>query len=194
MSGENQPPAEGARVEALLRSGLRLLDLGCGNDKETGALGVDLDPTSDADLPWDLNQTPYPLPESHFERIRLQDVLEHLDDIPAVMREIWRLCAPGGIVDIRTPHYTSHYAYADPTHRHYYSLFSLDFFIEGGVHFRPAWGSRFALVERRVDVGRIHRCLGMKRLAERFPEKYEKYFAHLCPILNMSFRLRAIKE
>ncbi len=171
----------------------RILDLGCGNDKLDGAFGVDWDESSDADLRWDLNNVPYPLPAGHFERVRMQDVLEHLDDIPRVMREVWRLLAPGGIVEIRTPHYTSHYAYADPTHKHYYSLFSLDFFIEDSAFYRPSWGARFALVERRVELGRIHRWMGMKCIASRFPEKYEKYLAYLCPILNMHFRLRAVK-
>lgn len=197
QSTEPNPTAAGpSREETALEvvtPDSRVLDLGCGNDKMEGAYGVDWDSTSDADLQWNLNELPYPLPPDHFEFIRMQDVIEHLDDIPRIMAEVYRLCRPGAEVLIRTPHYTSMYAYADPTHRHYYSLFSMDYFIPGCAFYRPSWGSRFELVERTVDVGKIHRLLGMKWLAENQPEKYEKYLAHLCPILNLHFRLRAVK-
>lgn len=44
------------------------------------------------------------------------------------MEEIHRVCADGAIVRITLPYYSRGNAFADPTHRHYFSLFSFHYF------------------------------------------------------------------
>jgi ubiquinone/menaquinone biosynthesis C-methylase UbiE len=39
--------------------------------------------------------------------ILLDNVIEHLDSIPDAMAELFRLLAPGGRLEIITPHYSS---------------------------------------------------------------------------------------
>jgi predicted SAM-dependent methyltransferase len=63
----------------------RILDLGCGNKKRPGAIGVDGNSRTVADVIHDLNAFPYPFPESNFDEIYLDNVLEHLDNVLGVM-------------------------------------------------------------------------------------------------------------
>jgi SAM-dependent methyltransferase len=114
-----------------VRSAVKILDIGCGNRKKEGAVGLDLSPDSQADIIHDLNSFPYPLPSHEFDRIYCLDVLEHLKDVIRTMEEVHRLSRKGAEVFIRVPHFTSTLTYGDPTHRHFFNTQSLDFFVEG---------------------------------------------------------------
>src|SRR5918999_1597382 len=65
----------------------RILDVGCGSKKYPGAFGIDLSPQTDADVVHDLNRFPWPLEDSRFDEILLQDVLEHLREPYGVFAE-----------------------------------------------------------------------------------------------------------
>jgi SAM-dependent methyltransferase len=45
-----------------------------------------------------------PLPDASFEGVLLLDVLEHVVDEQAVMREVWRVLKPGGTLILSVPH------------------------------------------------------------------------------------------
>ena len=81
----------------------RVLDLGCGNDKLPGAIGIDINPGSAADIVRSLDDTPWPLETSSFDFVRAQDVLEHVDDFIKVVDEIYRVCRDGATVEVRMP-------------------------------------------------------------------------------------------
>ena len=56
------------------------LDLGCGSNKAKGAFGVDIHPYEGVDLVLNVNQTPWDLPDNHFEQIRSLHVIEHVEN------------------------------------------------------------------------------------------------------------------
>jgi SAM-dependent methyltransferase len=51
----------------------------------------------------DLNDGKLPYPDRHFELVTFTEVAEHLENYRAVVREIYRILKPGGIVIITTP-------------------------------------------------------------------------------------------
>ncbi len=75
----------------------RILDLGCGRQKISGAIGIDLNPASDADVIHDLNVFPYPFAGNEFDEVHCDSVLEHLDNFFRVMEEIHRITVPEGL-------------------------------------------------------------------------------------------------
>ena len=81
------------------------IDLGCGMRKEKGAIGIDINPATKADIIHDLNVFPYPLEDNKFDIIFCYDILEHLADTVRVMEEIYRFAKPNAIVIIKVPHY-----------------------------------------------------------------------------------------
>lgn len=58
-----------------------MLDIGCGNKKLLGAIGVDLTAAQRPMLFTNLNSFPYLFEDSSFDEIYLNNTLEHLDDV-----------------------------------------------------------------------------------------------------------------
>ncbi|MCL4382308.1 class I SAM-dependent methyltransferase, partial [Patescibacteria group bacterium] len=54
---------------------------------------------------WDLNQVPLPFEEASFNVLTLIDVLEHVIDPLALLKEAHRLLAPGGRLIISLPNF-----------------------------------------------------------------------------------------
>ncbi|BBK39780.1 hypothetical protein STAQ_48580 [Allostella sp. ATCC 35155] len=96
------------------------LNLGCGSRKLEGFLNVDNAAHCDPDLLVDLEQLPWPFESGSASEIVLSHVLEHLGQSPAVylgiVREIYRVCAPGALVRIAVPHPRHDDFITDPTH------------------------------------------------------------------------------
>ena len=85
------------------------LDVGCGLKRaEPGAIGMDWAAESGAEVVWDVNRRPWPLPDDSFARVDLSHIIEHLDDIVAGMREVHRVARRGARVFLVTPHFSSH--------------------------------------------------------------------------------------
>jgi hypothetical protein len=119
-------------------------------------------------------------------------VLEHLDRLVEVMDEIHRVCRHGAIVRITVPHFTSANAYTDITHRHYFGWFSTHYFT-GENQWSFYTRHRF---ERVTTSLMFHPSLANKvvrRLANRFPEAYERRWAWIFPAWFLYFELRVVK-
>lgn len=168
------------------------LNLGCGNKKRDGWLNVDRAESIKPDQVHDLNQYPYPWPDSSFSEIQAYDVIEHLDDIPAFMNEIWRLGKPQAVVQLTTPHFSCANSYVDPTHQNHLSYFSLDYFTAG-----HPWGyycgSGFEIKHRQIvfTPSLVNRVVS--RMANKDPHCYENRWAWICPAWFLYFELAVIK-
>lgn len=96
------------------------LNLGCGFDKREGWLNVDNFPECEPDRTLDIEQVPWNLPTDGFEYVLMKHVLEHVgaqfDGFAAVMRELYRITQPDGIVEIHVPHVRHDTFWSDPTH------------------------------------------------------------------------------
>jgi len=169
----------------------RILDVGCGDKKATGAVGIDCRVLDGVDLVHDLDQTPWPLPDSSFDLILCSHVIEHTADIPAFLREVHRVGAPGARVRIETPHFSSLDSWTDPSHRHHLSLRSFNFFTEDGYLHQ----GRIFRVER-VGLTFRRSALG-SRLAAFFYRRsrysYERNLAFALPAMNIEAELVVVK-
>jgi SAM-dependent methyltransferase len=168
-----------------------VLDLGCGSQKAPGAVGVDMSADTDADIVHDLDAFPYPLDDASFDQILLQDVIEHLAEPIRVFEELHRISRPGARIQLRTPHFSSVLAYGDPTHRHYFSTLAIRSLAE--PRFAHYTAARFRVVRMCLDMWLPFRALGLSRLANRFPEPYEKYLAFRFPSMNIRAELEVLK-
>ena len=155
---------------------------------------MNLDVTADTkpDVVHNLNVTPWPFPENRFRAINAYDVLEHLDDLLAVMSEVHRICRPGGIVKITVPHYSNWRAFTDPTHRHYFGYSSFDYFTSQSewsfytrVRFKPL--TKKLVFQPTLTNKVVH------RLANRYPKEYEERWAWMFPAWFLYFELEALK-
>lgn len=92
------------------------LNLGCAGFKKNGYINVDWDPAVDPDVLHDLNKFPYPFEENSFDVVEADHVLEHVDRVFTVMKEIHRILKPGGILKIKTPHFSRGFTHVEHTH------------------------------------------------------------------------------
>jgi SAM-dependent methyltransferase len=169
----------------------RVLDVGCGVKKHPGAVGIDVSSDTAADVVHDLDQVPWPLDDSSFDQILLQDVIEHLGDLYAVFGELHRVGRPGARVHIRTPHFSSALAYSDPTHRRFLSAAAVRALAQPGfAHYSAA---RYRVVHVRLDLWLPFRALGIGALANRYTDSYEKYLAFRFPAMNIRAELEVVK-
>lgn len=172
------------------------LDVGCGNSKIPGAVGIDLIPGPQIDVVHDLDQVPWPLESNAFQVIRLWSVVEHLRNLVAVMEEVHRVARPGAMVLIGTPHFSSANAYTDPTHVHFFSGRFLDYFIEGTElqgHYGFYSRARFRLDERRVTLSPFWAGLGITRLMNRMLPAYETYLCSIIRGADVQLKLTVVK-
>jgi SAM-dependent methyltransferase len=168
-----------------------ILDIGCGSSKTPGAVGLDISSDTDADIVHDLDVFPYPIEDSSFDQILMQDVIEHLREPIRVFEELHRLARPGARIQLRTPHFSSVLAYGDPTHRHYFSTIAIRSLAE--PRFAHYTDVRFRVIHMSLDMWLPFRALGLSRLFNRFPDAYEKYFAFRFPTMNMRAEFEVLK-
>lgn len=104
------------------------LNLGSGKCELDGFVNVDWVSSSSRTVVHDLNKFPYPFTDSSVHFILMDNVLEHLDRVDLVMRELYRIGCDGCRVRILVPYYNSKCAVADVTHTHYFSENTLEQF------------------------------------------------------------------
>jgi len=96
------------------------LNLGCGQNLKEGYINVDKFNSFSPDVVCDLEVTPWPFESNSVDEITMYHVLEHLGaDVNvffAVMKEMYRVCAPGAVIHIAVPHPRSDSFDGDPTH------------------------------------------------------------------------------
>ena len=125
------------------------LNLGCGQFPLEGFLNVDNDPGSKADVQIDLSDLDgyRAFPAGYFEIIVMDHVLEHLDDVFAVIVAIHRILRPGGRLEIRVPHFSR--GITHPQHKHGFDVTFPEYVRPG---FRGGYiGVPFELVSMRLD-------------------------------------------
>src|SRR5262245_13129486 len=94
------------------------LDLGCGDDKKDGFIGVDRRPFKGVDHVVDLGNDRWPFEDNSVAEARASHFLEHLTakERTNFVNELYRVLEVGGTCEIICPHWSSSRAYGDPTH------------------------------------------------------------------------------
>jgi predicted SAM-dependent methyltransferase len=84
----------------------KLLNLGCGSTKITGAWNVDMSPDVGADQVQDLRK-PFEMLEGHYSEVYFFHCIEHLEKKyhPFVLDQIWRVMELGGKLIISYPEF-----------------------------------------------------------------------------------------
>jgi predicted SAM-dependent methyltransferase len=91
------------------------IDLGCGESKQPGWVGIDARDLNGVDIVCDLNKG-IPIEDDTVDIVKASHILEHIPDTIKIMSEIWRVCKNNSQVAIAVPHYKSIGAWQDPTH------------------------------------------------------------------------------
>lgn len=168
------------------------LEIGCGNNKIKGAIGVDIKRTKATDLISDLNSF-LPFKDCTFDIIYAVDVLEHVKDVILVMEEIHRVAKNGSKVFIRVPHFSSTHAYGDFTHKHFFSSESFKYFTGDFEQYDHYSSARFEKINITINFWKLNTINGISFLANKFPVFYEKYIPFIFTAMNIEIELKVRK-
>jgi SAM-dependent methyltransferase len=80
------------------------LDLGCGNSKRPGFVGLDQFPGEQVDHVLDLTADPFPFPDDSVDEVFSAHFLEHIEEPNHVFSEIGRVCRDGARIEFWTPY------------------------------------------------------------------------------------------
>ncbi|MER3419541.1 MAG: hypothetical protein C4290_03020 [Chloroflexota bacterium] len=139
------------------------LDIGCGRSKFKGTLGVDLVPLPGVDVVADLTRG-LPFRDSSVSEIYTSHTLEHVENLPAVMEELWRVCKPNALVHIWVPHASCPFVtWIDPTHKRGMTIETFSYFNPATNHLSYYSKARFEIVHARLNLSTI----GMRRAGLR---------------------------
>ena len=172
-----------------------ILDIGCGLRKiDPKAVGIDVSPDSAADVVWDLDRLPWPVPDAAFSRIHMSHIIEHVADIVATMKEVHRIARPGADVYVVTPHFSSHNSYTDPTHRHHLAAATFEYFTNREFATFSGHGCGFELIGVELTFGGNFVLDNLGRfIARRSLQWYERHGAWIFPALDIRAHLRVSK-
>jgi len=161
---------------------MKILDIGCSRNKIKGAVGLDIDPNSDADIIHDLTK-PLPIQDNEYDIIYCKHLLEHLDtprDVTNLIKEIYRVSKPGARVIFEVPHFSYYVSYSDITHKRYFSFFMLDKLVNLIPH---------KTVKKEIKFYKTFRFFGIKALANKFKEDYERFWTYIFPAETIWFEI-----
>ena len=180
------------------------LDIGCGKRKKQGFIGIDIDKNGDADIIASVLDLPFNT--NSVDEIYSGNVLEHIENLELLMKEIYRVLKPGGKKHIAVPHFSNPYYYSDPTHKNFFGLYSFYYYSDNQKDIRrkvPAYYFKekfdvidieltfFSLIPFLRPLARFFGWLvNSSRLTQ---EVYEWYFSRFFPCYGIKVILKSIK-
>ena len=171
---------------------MKILDLGCGNAKEEGAVGIDYRSCPSVDIVHDLNVYPWPLENDSFDLVICKHVIEHLSNVIKAMEEIHRILKKGGVVKIYTPHISNIMSFKDPTHMWHFTWGSFDYFIRGLKEKEASYTDvSFELVKKQLVFTNNLLTPLAKFISKVSMKTYERHFCHVLPAKELHVEMQA---
>ena len=111
------------------------LDMGCGENKHKGFIGVDKRRLPNVDCVHDLESFPWPFEKESISVILASQIIEHIKPWLSIdfMNECWRILEFDGLLVLITPYGGSERSLQDPTHCNPWIRYTPFYFIPGNV-------------------------------------------------------------
>ena len=184
-----------------------ILELGCGRSKTSSRIGIDRIDLPSVDIVADLEHGLTFLPDNSVDSIYVSHLLEHIDNLDLLLRELHRVCKPNGKIVVRVPHFSNPHYYSDPTHRRFFGLYSFEYFAREQTHFKRkihGFYSNFYFITKELELvfyspwllRKIPRKIGqfVFNLGAWWQEFYEENMCYLLPCSEIYIVLQPDKS
>ena len=184
-----------------------VLELGCGKKKRPDRLCIDRLDMPNVDIVANLEQGLPFFPDNSVDAIYSKSLLEHIDNLDALMREIWRVLKPNGKKHVYVPHFSNPYYYSDYTHQRFFGLYSFEYFSTTQDRFKrnvPDFYGDYGFITEDVQLvfgsawksrRLFKRSFGkMVNLCRAFQEYYEENLCYIIPCYAIRATLRPDKS
>ncbi|MDE1330738.1 class I SAM-dependent methyltransferase [Vibrio aestuarianus] len=190
---------------------MKILDVGCGQKKLEGSIGIDFSPMSDADIVLNLNEEKLPFDDNEIDYIYSSHCMEHLtkDGFLSVISEVYRVLKPTGSFFLTVPYFLTTANLANIFHNnqicfneHTFRFFSSDVETESfpskdyATPSCPQWGLRYSAnselnVEFSTEYVHFHYFSEFSNLSDA--EKSEARNSRLNVVDQISYLLKPVK-
>ncbi len=103
-------------------------NLGSGKQDFPGVTAVDWVDSPNVKIKHDLDVFPWPIPDNSADAILAFHYIEHTNELFKVFNEINRIGKNGCKVLIEVPHFRASSAFKDPTHKHFFTAKTIQYF------------------------------------------------------------------
>lgn len=188
-------------IEKRLASGEKVfIDIGCGNKKKVGRIGIDQVDLPEIDIVADIEQGLSFLPDHSVDEIHCRSVLEHITNFEHLLSEIMRVLKKNGRAYIFVPHFSNPYYYSDPTHLRFFGLYTFYYYVDTKYQIRrkvPCFYSdlRIQIISQRLIFRSkfglfrfLRKAFGrIINLCTYFQEYYEEHLVYTIPAHGIEF-------
>lgn len=184
------------------------LELGCGNNKRhKDAIAVDILNYDCVDLVGDIFDVLSKMPDNCIDNVWSSHFFEHIDNVEKLLKELSRVMKHNGILEIIVPHFSNPFYYSDPTHKNFFGLYTLSYYIQDDYFHRkvPNYSEKinFEITTMKLNFKSLSpRYIrhGIKKIFELvfnispwFQELYEESFSSLISCYEIKFTVKNIK-
>jgi SAM-dependent methyltransferase len=168
------------------------LNVGCGKDYKNpreGWINLDFNRKVRADVYYDIDKFPWPFEGNSFSLVYCSHVLEHVNDLIKVMKEIRRISKDKAKVIIKVPLFPSIHSVNDPTHKRFFTYFTFEYFTNKNWYGLP----EFEIISRKIKFS-WHKGFGwLDMIINKFPVFYSRFFSSILPSNELNVELRVKK-
>ena len=157
------------------------INLGCGKDIRRGYINIDCIKFKGVDRVCNLNER-LPFKDNSVEEVVLQDIIEHIENVPKFLLNIWGICCPNAKIFIRVPHFTSRNVWSDLEHKRGYNWDSFQtnkYIID-----------KFSVIKKRITFSKIKKMF--EPVFNKIPRVYESWL-RFPTAANLEVELKVIK-
>ena len=173
------------------------LNLGCGKDirrntNEEKWVNMDVSKLPGVDVVHNVNKCPWPFKVNTFDEIYASHVLEHVDNLIKCLEEIYRISKNDAKIIVKVPFFPSIYAMTDPTHKHFFTYFTFDYF-RSGEHYSYYSKAKFEIIKKKIVFSWNRYLKWMDFFVNLHPKFYSRYLSFILPSNELEFELNIVK-
>ncbi len=177
----------------------KILHIGCGSNKISGAIGMDILDLKGVDVVHNLDVVPWPIESNSVDVVVAHSVVEHLTDIVSFLNEVWRVLGVGGRVIITVPYFRCVDSYTDITHKHFFTSKSFDYFVRDSGQLSEYTYTNLYFKKIGFWYGWPHASKNIfikifKYFINSYPDLYDQYLSLLFPMRILIWELEVEKK
>jgi SAM-dependent methyltransferase len=179
---------------------MKILDIGCGNNKYIGpnkkdkVIGIDSVKLDQVDVVHNLEKFPWPFKDNEFDRVVTNHCLEHLTDLVKTMEEIHRITKRNSLIEINVPYFAFYGAFQDPTHKRFFTWKTFEYFSKNS-HLSYYTKNKYVIIRRKLTfiVTRPVISKIFDPIINFSPRFYERMLSGILPAENLNIVLKVEK-
>jgi len=165
------------------------INLGCGKDIKKGFINVDKMKLPEVDVVCNIEGKKLPFKTNSVEVVVLNHVLEHIQNLELLLKEIYRVCKSNARIYIRVPYFSHESAFSHYQHIRRFTWTTFDLFAPNHAeHFHT--DIKFRVLKKELR----SRFMKNKTIFNLFPRLYQEYLCWIFPVKEISYVLEVIKD